>query len=79
MVGANFPRNNARIALCQRDPYDKNRSLRKHVLWERPLGANDMLTIGDWMRARQLISIISVVAVLTITTELSDVEIKTSG
>jgi hypothetical protein len=45
----------------------------------RPLGANVMATIGEEMRARQSTSVISAVQVLTTTTELSDVDRKTSG
>jgi len=44
-----------------------------------PLGANVMSTMGDDIRARQSRSFISVVAALTTTTELSLVEMKTSG
>lgn len=45
----------------------------------RPLGANVMATIGEDMRARQSTSVISAVTTLTTTTELSDVDRKTSG
>ena len=46
---------------------------------KRPLGAKLISTIGEDIRARQSRSFISVVAVLTTTTELSVVERKTSG
>ena len=46
---------------------------------KRPFGAKVMSTIGDEIRARQSRSLISVVATFTTTTELSDVERKTSG
>ena len=46
---------------------------------KRPLGAKLISTIGEDIRARQSRSFISVVAVLTTTTELSVVERNTSG
>ena len=45
----------------------------------RPFGANDMSTMGDAIRDRQLTSEQRKVIALTITTELSLVEIKISG
>mmetsp|Transcript_20093 Transcript_20093/g.36444 ORF Transcript_20093/g.36444 Transcript_20093/m.36444 type:complete len:226 (+) Transcript_20093:2914-3591(+) len=44
-----------------------------------PFGAKVIATIGDDMRARQSTSVMSPVTVLTTTTELSEVERKTSG
>ena len=46
---------------------------------KRPFGANDSATMGEDMRARQSTSVISAVTALTTTTELSDVDKKTSG
>jgi hypothetical protein len=45
----------------------------------RPFGANVISTMGDEIRARQSKSLISAVAVLTTTTELSVVDKNTSG
>lgn len=44
-----------------------------------PFGAKLMETIGDLIRWRQSTSVISVVTVSTITTELSEVDRNTSG